>query len=483
MLRVTTILFVLGLCLASMQAQDDVQRVDRTVLRFDPVMTGDSVDTAQTISVPPEPGPGFEIVHQPRPPYTLFYRHPSQPGEDTAVVRVAFEPKTRRRAVDSVVLVYYNDQGQRRDTVIFALRGAGAELPPERQVTFNNAAVGRIAVQDLNIGLPATPVNNSFRYRLDQLTPGPVTGRIQTPIGASNADEVRLRFTCNPTVYADTMQTFRLYRTAEDDPTIANPWDSTLINVRTIMAPRPVDLTLCFEQDTMRQRIGDTITTVITLKADGPIDRPIEIEQLDARFTFNPTLFVPIIGPNQGHIVSGDSSLVSISLGSPLTITGPVTVIDTVRGVVTLGDFDRTTLAFTQAEVEYNGAQPVEITTRDGLLIITNVWRCRDGQARYVNTLRGPLVLDVDPNPVTTNATMRVANVPAQQGVLIVVDAAGQTVANLTDDLRSGTTEWSIASGGGSPLALTPGTYYARLRVDGANGQTIYSVVRLFVVQ
>ena len=460
-----------------------MQRVTRTEIRWLPVMTGDSVDTAQTIQVPPEPGPGFEIVYQPRPPYTLFYRHPSEPGVDTAVVRVTFEPTTRRRAADSVVIVYFDGDGNRRDTVIFALRGRGAELPPLRDVTFNNAAIGRTAVQDLVIDLPATPVNKSFRYRLDQLQGGPVTGRINSPIGASKADQARLRFTCSPTVYADTLQTFRLYRTADDDPTIANPWDSTLINVRTIMAPRPVNLMLRWEQDTLRHRIGDTALAVLVLESQGMLDEPLEVERFESTFTYNPTLFVPIMRDGLERVVRGDSVLVTVRVDSPFTIRDSITVVDTVRAVVTLGDFFVSDLIQLNAVVETTSGSEVEVETRDGVLLITNAWRYQNGQARYVNSLQGPLVLDVDPNPVTASATMRVANVPAQKGVLIVVDAAGQIVADLTSELRGGTTEWQITSGGGAPLALPPGTYYARLRVDGSNGQTIFSVVRLFVVQ
>jgi hypothetical protein len=91
--------------------------------------------------------------------------------------------------------------------------------------------------------------------------------------------------------------------------------------------------------------------------------------------------------------------------------------------------------------------------------------------------------MEIDPNPVVANGTLRVTDVPSGEGALQIVDAMGQIVADLTSDLRAGITSWSISTGEGGVLSLGPGTYYARLLVQGSSPDALNSLVRLFVVQ
>ncbi|MCX6140531.1 MAG: hypothetical protein NTX15_06865, partial [Candidatus Kapabacteria bacterium] len=243
--------------------------------------------------------------------------------------------------------------------------------------------------------------------------------------------------------------------------------DPTNIVVNVTMKPRPVRFSMGFIADTFYHRIGDTVSFDVVLTTTDPFDQPVTMNSFVCDVTFNPTMLVTLPSGEQTREV----------------IDGSGQVIAQGRFVVVLGDADRSPLTIKQSSISYGDGKTQTVQSRSAMVLVTNVWRYQDGRPRYVNPMQGVLVADVDPNPVVSQSTLTIRNVPNQGGRLDVIDALGQVRVDLTGKLRTGARDFTISSSGSADIVLPAGSYYARLLVEGASGGTINSVVRLFVVQ
>ncbi len=437
------------------------------------ILTGDTVARTRTFK-PPVVRPEYSVHHKPSPPFYVYLDKDGKPiptPTDSMMVGCAFKPTTPGKYADSVVLYRMSQTLDVVDTVTFHLRGAAERQQTEASAEFSNMMVDSIATQNLGVLIPLES-NIPFTYRVVPTNASPVQGTVGTVGNAS----VQIALTCAPTVYQQrTEQTLIVQRLAGDVVV-----DSTTITVTTTMVPRPVRLFLW--ADTTEARIGDPASIVVRMQTIGVVDAPVEVGTMTLRLGYNPTLFVPEPAVGVERNVDADSAHV-VATAENVLIEGNTSItLATVAGVVTMGDADRCVLNL-GVDVDQPGMSIIQPTVANGLLVLSNAWRYSGGGGRYVNSLQGQLTLDIDPNPVVSQSVLRVRNAPTGAGRLIIVDAVGHVVSDLTADLRSGIREWTIGKSGGSAVALGAGTYYARVTATGTNDTELYSVTRLFIVQ
>jgi hypothetical protein len=299
-------------------------------------------------------------------------------------------------------------------------------------------------------------------------------------------DTLAFVFAFRPTAvgrYRDTVGIVRVGRLGER-------LDTSLLLLTGSARPRPLRLRLAAESEQYDVRIGDTLTVNMRLVADTPIDAPERLQRLSYEIGYNPTLLVPVLNftaPSESLSVRDGLQFMRISLetftGGSLLVDSSGVPVGSLRFAVALGDAESSPLRLDSfLYVDRNGFEQ-RPPANSSIVNITNVWRYQDGRSRLVNPLQGTLVLDVDPNPVTTTATMRARNVPTSGGTLIVTDANGRVAVDLTRVLRDGQRDFTIAASGSADVVLPRGTYYARLAVESQLGGTLLSVVRLFIVQ
>ncbi len=299
-------------------------------------------------------------------------------------------------------------------------------------------------------------------------------------------DTLAFVFAFRPTAvgrYRDTVGIVRVGRLGER-------LDTAWVLLSGSSRPRPLRLRLAAESEQYDVRIGDTLTVNMRLVADAPIDAPERLQRLSYEIGYNPTLLVPVLNftvPRESLRVRDGLQFMRISLetftGGSLLVDSSGVPVGSLRFAVALGDAESSPLRLDSfLYIDRNGFEQRPPTT-PSTVNITNIWRYQDGRSRLVNPLQGTLVLDVDPNPVTTTATMRARNVPTSGGTLLVTDANGRIAADLTRPLRDGQRDFTIAASGSADVVLPRGTYYARLAVESQLGGTLLSVVRLFIVQ
>ena len=347
-------------------------------------------------------------------------------------------------------------------------------------VGFIDMKVDDVQKQDLTLRLEVAPQSTLFSYELVQVDAGPVTGVLTEPIQPSKQQSISVEFTCAPKVFANSEQRYYVIRSVAGRDAI----DTTLVTVTTAMVPRPVTMRVRAEHDTMAMRIGDTASLRIFLDVEGDIDEPIHIQSVKGRVGYNPTVVVSVLSDNWTRTRDGDRMYVEYTSGQTqdVVVDGPSTVLAEIPIVAVLGDDDKSILDL-DGWVFSIASQRVDLNASDALVQLTNVWEFTNGGKRFVNSLQGPLVMDIDPNPVTTTATLSVNNIPAGVGELVVVDVNGSIVADLTSQLRAGTRQFTITKGSGGSVVVGPGSYYARLLVRTSSGDSINSIARLFVVQ
>jgi hypothetical protein len=448
----------------------------RDTIEFGKLLIGDTTNKERKFK-PPVPKGDYRVDHRPGPPFAVYLDENDLPipvvGQDSLMIGAAFRPTAKGDFLDSIVIIRFTVAQEKPDTITYFFHGSAVTMPQREQVDFTGLTIGAEQQTDVTVTLPVE-ANVDFAYELVQITTTPATGKL---VG-SDSRQITAQFTAKPTVYAaSTVQTFALLRLRD-----SRAVDSTVITVTTTMVPRPVNLTL--KVDSVQARIGDVVQIPVRLQADGPIDAPLQISQMVLHMGYNPTLIAPSSGPGQEVRFDADSARVEITLENVLISNDRnADALFQVTGTVVMGDAEACSLPISVASVQPQLADVARITTQPGHLLLTNAWRYADGGGRYVNSIQGLLTLDVDPNPVSTTATMRVSNVPPAAGRLVVVDATGQLVADLTQELRSGTTAWTISRSSGSRLVLVSGTYYARLAVYGAANDELLSVTRLFIVE
>lgn len=453
---------------------------------FDQVLTGDSSRRIGFIRAHLNQNVRWDLMGKIDPPFELLTRNgPILVGGDTLAFAFSFQPTSVGSFLDTIGLirVFKLGQGVPLDTMLVHFMGEGVQMPSEKTVNFSNMNIGMISRDTVVIDLPVRPIAVPFSYSVvPKDAPVSVSARILTPVVASKDQKIFVEFTCAPIALDSTSYGFVVLRT----PANGQPVDSTIVVASVVVSPRPVTFQLGFTSDTLRQRIGDTIDVDVLAYTSDPIDLPLAVTSLSCTLTYNPTMVVPLLSSGQSVAIVEDLPHLTIgttgSDGSFELSISPQTIAS-VRFVVTLGDAEQTPLAMLKATyMDQQGVTKV-LSIDTALLVVTNVWRYQDGTQRFVNPFVGTLVADVDPNPVISQSTLSIRNVPAQAGRLTVIDVIGQIRADLTVQLRSGKQEFLISSGGSADVSLTPGTYYVRLIVEGASGNSINSVVRVFVVQ
>lgn len=372
------------------------------------------------------------------------------------------------------------------DTFIVNVKGSAfRQKIQEATMRFDSDSVmiGKVIVDSAVIKLKPTPTRR-YGYAVNStVSPptGPVVATLVAPIGLSLDTTVVVKFTCAPTAVANFNQSFILRRSNEEGIVV----DSTIIDATTQVVPRPVSLSLRLGPETTSVRTGDTVTLVLKARTNDPIDEPVRYSSIAATLKYNATVLVPLDETGEGgRVVIGDTAGYTFRKNNAgIVIDGPETDVMKVRFVAVLGDDDNTAitpddiimhLAGTNDDRRFR-ANPVHVR-------LTDVWDYLSGR-RLVNTLRGGLQISVEPNPVAASSVITIPALPAAAGSLQIVTPVGQVVADLTDDVRAGTRTFTVISGTGSRLALSPGTYYARLLVRADRGATVSSVVRMFVVQ
>lgn len=372
------------------------------------------------------------------------------------------------------------------DTFIVNVNGSAfRQKIQEQAIRFDSDSVmiGKVILDSAIVKLKPAPTRR-YGYAVNStvLPPtGPIMATLVAPIGLSLDTTVIVKFACAPTALANFNQSFILRRSNEEGIVV----DSTIIEATTQVVPRPVSLSLRIGPETTIVRTGDTLTLTLRARTNDPIDEPVRYSSIAATLKYNPTVLVPLDETGDGSRVAiGDTAGYTFRKNNAgIIIDGPETDVMKVRFVAVLGDDDHSDIVPDEIVMHQAGtnddrrfrANPVHVKLSD-------VWGYLSGR-RLVNTLGGGLQISVEPNPVAASSVITIPALPAAVGSLQIVTPVGQVVADLTDDVRAGTRSFTVISGTGSRLALSPGTYYARLLVRNDSGATVSSVVRMFVVQ
>ncbi len=473
--------FVLDTITVILKAQATDLNV-RAVIDYQTIVTGDS---AATEIVFPAATPGnsrYRLIHRPTRPFVslMIGNEPSPEPPNQAKIGIAFVPVVKTDYADSIVIARSNLNDEILDTIKIVVIGKGGGLPEVVVGSLDNVIIDQESSLQVDAVLGGKPQTTQFEYTLAPLSQGPISGTISSPVGASLNQVITCDFVTRPTTFFDATQQWVLRRVSSATGKL---WDTSLVNIRQNMKARPVNYRIAFGSSELRHRIGDTVEVNLLLITDDPIDVPMSVYSISGSVTYNPTVVVPLTGIGVERVIIDDQPRIQFRYVGPTPISTSITVVGTLRFVVVMGDTDRTKLDMQRVEIVRGSVDPEEIPSSDAELIVTNVWRYSGSAGRFVNPMVGPLVMDVDPNPITSEGVLRVRNVPPGAGNLQIIDASGQIIADLTKDLRAGTTSWSISTGEGGILSLSPGSYYVRLMAQGDGPHSINSLVRLFVVQ
>lgn len=460
-------------------------RIERTDdLNFGGVMTGDTVKKTVLYRANRNDEFNFEYAGALREPfYMITAQGPVRRGFDTLAVVIAFSPTAAGRFTDTIGVVRRDRMGRRLDTAFIALEGVGRTMPAEQTVNLRDLVAGDYASRQVVVGLPEKVVSTSFTYSVEARSAASYTSAsITAPSGPSTSQQITINVVANPRSKVDERSTYMLLR---KDPS-GRAIDSTRIVLDVAASSRPIAWSASFGADAIIARIGDTLTLALRARTSDPIDEPTQIQSIKYSLSYNPTVFVPILASNQALSVVDNKQVLTTTIDAfdePPVIGADGDVLTTLRAVVALGDAESSTLEVSDvACLDARGA-PLAITGSSTILQISNAWRYATGGVRLVNTLQGTLTLDVDPNPVVGISTLRIRNLPQGAGQVTIVDELGQIRADLTQDVRTGKRDFTVASSGAADVIVGPGRYYARCVVESILGNTLSSIVRLFVVQ
>ncbi len=456
----------------------------RDLVTFKTTITGDSITRpVGFVFRPNNSNYKYRVTHAPESPFNtgLVGGLPALINKDSALLVFTYEPLSPGEHSDSLVVSRFSVNNEVIDSIVLRLHGVALGMPPDDNVVFGPLTIGQSEQKSVNIQLPVAPLTKAFTYTVVNATTTPVKGILKSPLSLSKNTNIQIDLTCAPANIGSARQTIVLQRRMRDGRVI----DSTVIVANTLVRPRAVILQTKFSADTTRMRISDTAVVDILAFTEDPVDEPFEISDVQCAIVYNPTVVVPLLASGQRTVIKNDTLAVVIGgeVASQIRFENSPTKIAQLKFVAVMGDADRTKLTITDCSVTVAGISGVKIEASEAVVVITNVWRYANGSVRLVNTLQSTLTLDVDPNPVSTSATLRVRNAPSQQGTLVIVDASGRVVADLTPQIRQGTQDFTLTSGATGATNLMPGTYVARLVVQGIDGQNLYSVARLFVVQ
>lgn len=476
-LRTIQIVLMMSLAVDLLGQRPDASRE----MLFPPMPVGARRELELTLRDLP-PGGQYRVAEPPDLPFTVTGN-----SQDLVVrngdirLRVTFAPTLDGNFEDEVLLERQPRTGSMKEDLIrVKLYAAAFWIERNEDVDFGTI---NVADSTRRFVFFRTGPPDDFEWEYTRAPSAPFRSTtLQGPVRRGR-DTLAFLFGFHPTSvgrYTDTVGIVRKLRGGQR-------LDTAWIFLRGAARARPFTLMADLGAATFNARIGDTLTLDVRLVASGPIDVPEQIESISFDLSYNPTLLIALREAGQTLSVRDGRQVLTLRreafAGGSLTVDRSGVLAATVRFVVALGDADASPLELRNASYRTSAGSVKGLSNVDAVVNITNVWRYQDGRSRLVNPLQGVLVLDVDPNPVTTSSTMRVRNLPSKGANLVIVDASGVVAANLTSQLASGMRDFTVAASGSADVVLPRGTYYARLAVESELGGTLLSVVRLFIVQ
>lgn len=460
-------------------------RIERTdEVNFEDVMTGDTSKRVVLYRVNRNDDFQFEYVGQIDEPFSLITKAgPARRGPDTLFVGLAFHPFQAGAYADTLGVIRKDRMGRILDTAYIMLSGTARVMPPEVTVDLTDLVAGDFAHRQIDVELPVRVNLSYFSYDVVSRGAAPYTSAsVLAPTSPSKQQKITVDYVVNPKRKVDEQSVYVLQRKGAGSTII----DSTRIIFSVKARPRPVTLSATLGTDTIRARIGDTLALRLVVRSTDPIDEELEITKIAYSIAYNPTVLVPVLGPEQTRSVVNERQIVTTVMDrtqNPIVIRTNGDVFATLPSIVALGDAEKSLVEIVAFEYETKESQPTAITGTGATLVVTNAWRYPTGGVRLANPLQGVLVMELDPNPMVSSATLSIRNCPTGVGHLDVIDELGNVRVDVTQALRAGQRDFSIATSGTADIVLPRGTYYARCIIEGALGGTINSLVRVFVIQ
>lgn len=457
-----------------------IERLDR--VEYGDVLIGDSTRRLVLIRDEFLRDVRWSITAAPQSPFsTPDATAPYRPDRDTIGFRFAFAPTSTGRFLDTVGLIRtYIPTSEALDTIFVVLDGNAVTMQDSSTVLFRDLTPGMTVTSDLALQLPTATKTREFLYRLQpRVSSGVVTGTLKDPTGPSRTRAIVNTFTAKPRSSRDVREQFVLYRTRTDGRLL----DSTIITALVTMLPQPIVLGAAFRSDTLVHRIGDTVSFEILATSAQSIDQSIVLTDVVAECAINGTVIVPLTDDQVSLITRDDRTYVRIAPRVPVTVTTSGDVLLRWSGVVVLGDAASSPLALEPVTALLDNGQLITLESNSAVLRVANVWTMPDGTPRLVNPRVSQLEMTVAPNPMDDEGTLTIDEVPAGGGRLEIVDTRGLVVSDLTQAVRSGRTEFRIATSGVADIVVQPGVYYARLSAQLSPSEPLASVVRAFVIR
>ena len=457
-----------------------IERLDR--VEYGDVLIGDSTRRLVLIRDEFLRDVRWSITAAPQSPFsTPDATAPYRPDRDTIGFRFAFAPTSTGRFLDTVGLIRtYIPTSEALDTIFVVLDGNAVTMQDSSTVLFRDLTPGMTVTSDLALQLPTATKTREFLYRLQpRVSSGVVTGTLKDPTGPSRTRAIVNTFTAKPRSSRDVREQFVLYRTRTDGRLL----DSTIITALVTMLPQPIVLGAAFRSDTLVHRIGDTVSFEILATSAQSIDQSIVLTDVVAECAINGTVIVPLTDDQVSLITRDDRTYVRIAPRAPVTVTTSGDVLLRWSGVVVLGDAASSPLALEPVTARLDNGQLITLESNSAVLRVANVWTMPDGTPRLVNPRVSQLEMTVAPNPMDDEGTLTIDEVPAGGGRLEIVDTRGLVVSDLTQAVRSGRTEFRIATSGVADIVVQPGVYYARLSAQLSPSEPLASVVRAFVIR
>lgn len=457
-----------------------LERVDR--IEFGTTLIGDSVQKMILIRDNFLRDVRWSVTRPPSGPFaTLDPSAPYRPNRDTVGFRFTYAPAVVGRSVDTVGLIRtYIPTGEALDTIQVILDGTGVTMKDSAEILFRDLTQGMTVSQDLTLQLPTSPMTREFRYSLaPRILSGSIAGSIKHPTGASRTSSITTSFTARPRTPRDVREQYVLVRSRTDGRRL----DSTIITAIVTLLPQPVELRAAYSADTLRHRIGDTVRFEIVATSREPLADEILLRDVVAECAINGTVLVPIIDDQTSMFTRDDRAYVRVAPRDPVTVNTSGDVIVRWTGIVVLGDAAFSPLTLESVSATLQDGTRIILEPSSSIVLVTNVWTMPDGAQRLVNPRGTQLEVSIAPNPITSNGIITIANVPTGAGRLEIADTRGIVVSDLTQEVRSGRTEFSVASNGAVDVQLQPGIYYARLSAQLSPTAALSSVVRAFVIR
>lgn len=212
--------------------------------------------------------------------------------------------------------------------------------------------------------------------------------------------------------------------------------------------------------DVLRQTAGTTLDIVCSVAMNASMV-DVEHTQVVDSVTYN----------NSGEIVLHISARIALPI--PATGTDTVTML-AIPIRLLLGDADRSRIVIRNTVLWLGGTILFEsdsMSQGDGLLIADNIFTWPDGQKRLVNVRKGPLDMEISPNPMQEETAVTISGFSGSALVTIYTPLGVElfrTSRNVSGTFTLTRTELT---------GVAPGIYYCRLSAGR------YSLVKLLRVE